>query len=105
MGDGHGRLYADATRAHQGHVHDAAGEFVEWCPHTEAFAVSAPPGDGWIPWTRSDDGRLRLPSPHRDLREGESIENHYEMDGEVLVRAWSRKVPATTTEPEPYALL
>ena len=54
--------------------------------------MSTPKGDGWVPWTRSDDGRLRLPSPHRDLREGESIENHYEMDGEVLVRAWSRKV-------------
>ncbi len=58
--------------------------------------MSEPPGDGWIPWTRSENGRLRLPPSHQDLKNGERIENHYEMDGDVLVRAWGRKVPTRT---------
>ena len=67
--------------------------------------MSAPVGDGWIPWTRPDDGGpMRPPSLHRDLKNGESLESHYEMDGDVLVRAWSRKVPTRTKRARPYAL-
>ena len=57
--------------------------------------MSAPPGNGWIPWTRSDDDRLRPPLAHLELNNGERLENHYEMDGERLERAWSRKVRAS----------
>lgn len=58
--------------------------------------MSEPPGDGWIPWARSENGRLRLPPSHQNLKNGERLENHYEVDvDERTIRlecAWSRKI-------------
>ena len=52
-----------------------------------------PDGDGWVPWTEDDAGRLHPPDLG-ELEEGDRFEDRYERDGTRLVRAWRRKTKA-----------
>ena len=69
-------------------------------PLSSSIAKIPPDGDGWIPWPEDDTGKLRQPLDQLgDLVDGWAIESRYDYDGEWLIRAWSRAIPAEDQRP------